>query len=65
MLTSVTLGATPAVPSPLMATGSLHDWSGSSSHGPSIGGMSVVKFRLNRALKLGLLSGWDLSMPVS
>jgi hypothetical protein len=82
MLTRVTLGATPAVPSPLRAAatrpatwvpcpssstsaGSLHDWSGSSSQGPSISGMSVVKFRLSRRLKLGLMSGCDPSTPVS
>ena len=67
--TSVTFGATPAMPSPLIgepiveatcvpwpssstSAGSLHDWSGSSSHGPSISsplastGMSTVKLRL-------------------
>jgi hypothetical protein len=79
MLTRVTLGATPAVPSPLMAAaarpatwvpcpfsstfgGSTHD---GTSQGPSISGMSVVKFRLRAASKLGLMSGWLPSTPVS
>ena len=39
--------------------------SGSSSHGPSIEGMSVVKFRLSDRLKFGAMSGWLPSIPVS
>ncbi len=45
--------------------GSLQEWSGSSAHGPSTSGMSVVKFRLSCRLKLALMSGWLPSMPVS
>jgi hypothetical protein len=55
------------VPCPASSTfaGSLQDWSGSSSHGPSISGMSTVKLRLSSASKFGAMSGWDPSMPVS
>ena len=43
----------------------MQDWSASSSHGPSISGMSVVKLRLSERLKLGAMSGCDPSIPVS
>ena len=52
-------------PSSSTSAGSVHDWSGSSSHGPSIEspfastGMSTVKFRLSAASKFGAMSGWD------
>jgi len=35
------------------------------SQAPSISGMSVVKLRLSRRLKLARRSGWLPSMPVS
>jgi hypothetical protein len=55
------------VPWPPSSTsaGSVHDPSGSSAYSPSISGMSVVKFRLSAALKLGARSGWLASIPVS
>ena len=55
------------VPWPPSSTvaGSEQERSGSSSHGPSINGMSVVKFRLRDLLTLSSRSGWLASMPVS
>jgi hypothetical protein len=79
MLTSVTLGATPAVPSPFspaatspatcvpwpLSSTSLGSTQDGTSQGPSIRGMSVAKLRLSRRLKLARRSGWPPSMPES
>jgi hypothetical protein len=55
------------VPWPSSSTfdASVQDASASSSHGPSISGMSVVKLRLSDRLKFGAMSGCDPSTPVS
>ena len=55
------------VPCPFSSTsaGSEHEWSGSSSHGPSMSGMSVVKLRLSDREKFGWISGCLPSTPVS
>ena len=55
------------VPCPFSSTsaGSSQEPSGSSAQGPSMSSMSVVKLRLSAALKLGAMSGWLPSTPVS
>jgi hypothetical protein len=55
------------VPWPSSSTfaGSLQEPSGSSAHGPSTTGSSVVKLRLRAALKFGAMSGWSAWTPVS
>ena len=79
MLTSVTFGATPAIPSPFSAAPiepatcvpcpSSSSFAGSTqlgcSHGPSMDGMSVTKLRERAASKFGARSGWVPSTPVS
>ncbi len=79
MFTSVTFGATPAIPSPFSAAPtdpatcvscpSSSSFAGSTqlgcSHSPSSDGISVTKLRESAASKFGARSGCVPSMPVS